>query len=372
MTYNWQQKDWPLFRYDLTGINDLALSFYEKIGYVEGMISTFPDSIKIEAIIEIMTIEAVKTSEIEAEFISRQDVLSSLRNNLGLNHPKEKINDARVQGIANLMIDVRNTYKEPLTEAKLFSWHEMLLSKPNPLRPIRVGGWRDHDNNNPMQVISDRPGKEIVHFEAPPSARVPEEMREFIIWFNKTSQPDAPGLFAPVRSAIAHLYFESIHPFDDGNGRIGRAIAEKALHQGLDEPLLLNLSKIIEADKKAYYDALKVGQRSNEITPWIRYFVKTIVEAQIDATKQIEFTKNKIKFLDRFKDQLNTRQLKVIKRMLQEGIKGFEGGMSTKKYCAITGAAKATATRDLQDLLEKDILKQFGRGRNTHYDVNVT
>jgi Fic family protein len=219
-----------------------------------------------------------------------------------------------------------------------------------------------------MQIVSGGIGQELVHFEAPPSKQVPAEMDGFINWFN-TSQDE---IKKPIlRAAIAHLYFESIHPFEDGNGRIGRAIAEKALSQSIGRPVLFSLSKSIEGNKKTYYDALQRAQRSNEITDWINYFVKTVLDAQIDAEQEIEFTLKKTKFFDEHKDELNDRQQKVVRRMLEEGHQGFEGGMNARKYVSLTGASKATATRDLQDLVQKEIFKPIGGGRSTRYEINL-
>lgn len=214
-----------------------------------------------------------------------------------------------------------------------------------------------------MQVVSGAIGKKKIHFKAPPSAQVAAEMQQFIAWFNDT----APGgkseiKKAPVRSAIAHLYFETIHPFEDGNGRIGRAIAEKALSQTIGRPVLLSLSQTIEANKKLYYQALETAQQNNEITGWIKYFVATTLKAQLEAKQLIDFTLKKTKFLDRFKDQLNERQLKVIMKMMDAEPKGFEGGMTANKFISITKASKATATRDLQILAELGVLVSKGGG----------
>jgi Fic family protein len=223
-----------------------------------------------------------------------------------------------------------------------------------------------------MQVVSGPIGKETVHYEAPPSSIVSAEMQRFIQWFNDTGKGAALEISKPaIRSAIAHLYFETIHPFEDGNGRIGRAISEKALSQGLGQPVLLSLSKTIEANKADYYQALKAAQRSNEITPWIRYFVGVVLAAQKEAEEQIDFTLKKAKFFDRYDAQLNDRQLRVLRRMLEEGPKGFDGGMSAKKYVAITKTSKATATRDLQDLADKGALVAVGGGRSTRYEVGI-
>jgi Fic family protein len=321
----------------------------------------------MEAIMDTMVAEAIKTSEIEGEYLSRQDIISSIRNNLGLNETSDPVKDKRAQGAGELMIDVRTSYAEPLTEEKLFAWHRMLM-KGN--RRINAGAWRKHED--PMQVVSGAIGKEKVHFEAPPSAHMPDEMHRFITWFNATAPGEAGEIKkAPVRSAIAHLYFETIHPFEDGNGRIGRAIAEKALSQTLGRPVLLSLSRTIEANKQAYYGALEQAQKSNEITGWIHYFVNTALAAQKQANAFVDFILKKSKFFDRFKDKLNERQLKVVRRMLDAGLEGFEGGMSAKKYMAITKASKATATRDLQQLLELGVLVALGGGRRTHYNLSI-
>ena len=214
-----------------------------------------------------------------------------------------------------------------------------------------------------MQVVSGLVGKTKVHFEVPPSPRVPNEMNAFIRWFNSTGPGGKQAIkLAAVRAAIAHLYFESIHPFEDGNGRIGRALSEKALSQGLGYPALLSLSKSIEANRKKYYDALKAAQRANEISDWIAYFVHTVLEAQTDAENQIDFVLKKTKFFDHFASQLDERQTKVIRRMLEEGPQGFAGGMNATKYIGITGVSKATATRDLQHLQDIGILRRVGSG----------
>lgn len=174
-----------------------------------------------------------------------------------------------------------------------------------------------------------------------------------------------------IKTAIAHLYFETIHPFEDGNGRIGRAIAEKCLSESLGRPLILSISTSIEKDKPAYYNALKQAQRTLDITEWIVYFSQIILSAQKQAKTTIRFTLEKAKFLDRFRPKLNERQLKVILKMLDYGIEGFEGGMTARKYTSITKTSKATATRDLQDMVEKGCLSQIGAGRSVRYELTL-
>lgn len=368
MTYNWQQKDWPEFKYD-TGkdIEDALYAYSEETAHMSGVLKVLPENIHIEAMINIMVAEAVKTSEIEGECLSRPDLMSSIRNNLGLNKEKEPVKDRKAGGAGELMVAVRNSFADVLTEQTLFAWHKMLLKQNTRIRP---GVWRSH--KDPMQVISGAAGKENIHFEAPSSAKVPGKMKRFIQWFNDT----APGgkkemKNAPIRSAIAHLYFETIHPFEDGNGRIGRAIAEKALSQTVGRPILLSLSQTIEADKKAYYKALGNAQKSNEVTGWINYFVSITLKAQLEAKALVDFTLKKARFFDRHKAHLNNRQIKVILRMMEEEPKEFEGGMTANKYISITKASKATATRDLQILAELGVLETKGGGRSTRYELNI-
>ena len=367
--YNWQMPEWPQFSFSIESVQDELVTFSSKEGRVAGILEALPPEARQDAIVDIILTEAIKTSEIEGEYPNREDVLSSIRKNLGLYTSVAHITDKSAEGLGQLMIDVRNSYNAAMTEEQLYLWHRMLLGEN---LNIKAGQWRTH--NEPMQVVSGALGKEKVHFEAPPSFQVPREMKSFLHWFYDT----APGgkkeiRNAVIRSAVAHLYFESIHPFEDGNGRIGRVIAEKALSQTIGRPVTLSLSRIIEANKKLYYTSLERAQRSNEITHWVEYFVKTTLEAQIDAEKQIDFTLKKARFFSRFRDQFNDRQIKVIRRMLEEGAKGFLGGMNASKYVGITKASKATATRDLQQLLTMEAFVHEGEagGRSTSYQVNL-
>jgi len=367
MAYNWQQKDWPNFSYSFTEIEDTLYQILEKVGLVSGILKALPCDTQMETIVDIMVSEAIKTSEIEGEYLSRKEVMSSIKNRLGLS--QKQTTDKKAKGVGELMVEVHNTYQQQLTEQQLFAWHTLLFSTDT---TVKVGAWRDHPE--PMQVISGAMGKEKVHYEAPPSEEVAKEMHRFITWFNETGPRGKSEIKkAPIRCAIAHLYFESIHPFEDGNGRIGRAIAEKALSQSIGRPVLLSLSKTIESKRNNYYQALETAQKSLEITPWLQYFVNVILDAQQDTENQIDFILKKTKFFDRFKDQFSERQLKVITRMLQEGPKGFEGGMNANKYFTLTKSSKATATRDLQDLLAKGAIVLLGEsgGRSTRYGLNL-
>lgn len=366
MVYNWQQADWPDFHYDKAEITAQLLAFSLELAEANGMLKAMPRATQLQSTINAMVAEAIKTSAIEGELLNPQDVISSVRNKLGL-HGNPPVKDKRAQGIGEIMVEVRHSYAAPLTQEQLFSWHNLLLAQS---KYITTGQWREGEE--PMQVISGAAGREKIHFEAPPSERIPAEMNRYIEWFNNT----APGgkqeiAEAPLRAAIAHLYFESIHPFEDGNGRIGRALAEKALSQTAGRPLVLSLSRTIEAARKDYYRALEMAQRSNGITDWVVYFVNVVLHAQRQAKQLIEHTLQRSKFYDRFKEQLNERQLKAINKMLDAGPEGFEGGMTTKKYISITGSSKATATRDLQELAAIGALILEGAGRSTHYALQL-
>lgn len=362
--YNWQYKNWPHFSYKTDAIQSIVVSFAEEFGAMSGLVTALNDDLKQEALIEILIAEAIKTSEIEGEYMSRVDMMSSIKRNLGFKD-STIVRDKRVAGIAKLMIDVRTSYNKNLSIPMILEWHHTLMHAfPN----INAGHWRS--GHEPMQIVSGAYGREMVHYEAPPFSEVSSEMKRFVDWYNEAELETIDKVStALVKSAITHLYFESIHPFEDGNGRIGRALAEYALSNTLQSPVLLSISKVIEKNKAQYYDALKSAQRDLEITEWIIYFSNVILHAQIEAKQLIEFTVKKVKYFDRYNDQLNDRQLKVINRMFEAGVEGFEGGMTAKKYIAITKASKATATRDLQHLQEIGALSLQGGGRSTRYEL---
>lgn len=366
MRYNWQYENWANFEDDLSIIDQIVIRFALETGELKGMIDTLPEDIKQETIIQFMIHEAIKTSEIEGEFYSRQDVMSSIKNKIGIHSSISHIKDKNARGIGELMVDVRNNFKTELTENLIKEWHKILFENSN---SINAGKYRVGEE--PMVIVSGAYGREKVHYQAPSSEIVPNEMQSFINWYNNYKVESIDIKNALIKTSIAHLYFESIHPFEDGNGRIGRVIAEKCLAESFNRPVIMSLSSTIEKDKKNYYEALKDAQKTLEITNWIYYFSNTILEAQIQAKKITNFTLNKTKFLDQAKSLLNERQLKVIIKMLDQGANGFEGGMSAKKYISITKTSKATATRDLQDLVNKNILTVKGAGRSVRYELNI-
>ncbi len=367
MEYNWQLPGWRNFSYDEKAVEKFILAFAEKAGYVNGVVGTLGESFQLETIIELLVAEAMKTSAIEGEYMNRKDVVSSIKINLGL-VDEYAIKDQRAIGVGKLMVMVRNTYHEPLNKETLFSWHKTLMGFNE---KIITGDWRK--GSKPMQIISGSYGKVNVHFEAPPSKLVPQEMELFIKWFNDTALGCPMEIKSgPIRAAIAHLYFESIHPFEDGNGRIGRAISEKALSQNLGRPVMLSLSQAIESNKEAFYKALKNAQRTNEVTAFLKYFCKVTLEAQEYAEELVTFVLQKARFFDQYQKSLNPRQKKVLARMWAEGPTGFQGGMSAKKYISIAKTSKATATRDLAELVLMGALYPIGEGRARKYQLNFS
>ena len=366
MPWNWEQSDWPEFTYDPAALEPLERQFLlqsgEFIGACKHIGADDQETLKIELISD----EAVKTSAIEGEILNRDSVQSSLRHQFGLGVERPGVKPAE-RGISNMMVDLYRNFAAPLTDKTLFDWHGMLLGGSNSIGVI--GGYRTHAE--PMQVVSGPDYERTVHFEAPPSARVPDQMRRFIAWFNDTAPGGQIQLQALTRAGIGHLYFVSIHPFEDGNGRIGRALAEKSLAQSLGQPSLIALAYTIERSRQDYYAALTRNNKENYIAGWLTYFATTVLEAQNNTIKRLDFYVAKAKLYERLRGQLNKRQDKVIARMFREGIDGFKGGLSAENYISISKSSRATATRDLQDLVEKGALTRTGELRYTRYHLNI-
>lgn len=364
MTYNWQDKNWPNFVYDESVIASTVLEFAVELGELRGMIQTLPEPIKQDTVLEIMLSEAIKTSAIEGEFYSREDVMSSIKNKIGIHPSVIHIKDKEARGIGELMVAVHSNFSTELSETMLQDWHRILFNKSY---AIQAGSYRS--GKEPMVIVSGFYGREVIHYEAPASNQVPREMQGFVQWYNKFEATSLQVNKVIIKTALAHLYFETIHPFEDGNGRIGRALAEKCISESFGYPVVLSLSSAIDLDKKAYYDHLKQAQRTLQVTEWLLYFTNLLVTAQRMSKDLIHFTLIKTRFLDTHLSLLNERQLKVVLKMLDAGIDGFVGGMTAKKYLSITKISKATATRDLQDLVDKKILNITGAGRSVSYQL---
>ena len=366
MTYNWQDPNWPNFIYQAEAFLPQTMDLIAKIGESLGASEVLKLNQKESLELEFLVAEALKSAEIEGEYLSREDVYFSVRKEMGL-PTSSSSKDQRAQGIASLVVSVFRTFNDDLSKEMLFEWHAKMLSFQS--RSISLGAWRKH--HEPMQIVSGSAGREVVHFEAPPSGQVGLEMDAFIRWFNASAPGGSHDLKNPlIRAAISHIYFESIHPFEDGNGRIGRALVEKALFQSFQKPFLISWSKALEHNKKYYYQALKSSQNGLDITPWISFFFSSLDEALDDTKFHIQHIVWKAKLFDQFGTKLNKHQSKCLNKMMAFLPKEFEGGMTNKKYQSITGVSKATASRDLTELAMLGILKKVGGGRSTAYQIN--
>jgi Fic family protein len=367
MTWNWQQPDWPNFTWDPAGLAIDEQRFLRGSGLLAGAVKHLAPEDQEQVAIEAITDEAVTTSAIEGELLDRASVQSSIRRQLGLASDDRRAGRAE-QGIAEMMVDLYRTVAEPLSGDMLFRWHGTLMQGRQDIGDI--GRYRTQQDA--MQVVSGAIHSPEVHFEAPPSPDVPGEMARFVTWFQRTGPWGSEPLPALTRAGIAHLYFVSIHPFEDGNGRIGRAIAEKALAQGAGQPTLTALAATILIRRKAYYSALEAANKNNEITAWLRWFADITVEAQRRTIARVDFAIDKTRLLDQLRGRLNERQEKALLRMLREGPEGFQGGLSAGNYASITGASPATATRDLVDMAAKGALVRRGERRHARYEVAIT
>jgi Fic family protein len=321
-----------------------------------------PDDERMPLVVDLISTEAMKTSEIEGDILDRDSVQSSLRRQFGLQTDARRVAPAE-QGIAQMLTDLYKHFAKPLDEQTLFQWHRWVMQGRTDLNT--VGAYRTHDD--PMQVVSGLLHAPKVHFEAPPSSTVPQEMLVFCTWFNETSPGGARPLLAIVRAGLAHLYFESIHPFEDGNGRIGRAIAEKALAQGAGQPSLTALSLMIQRQRASYYDQLESANKDLDTDDWLNWFADLVLAAQQHTIGWLDYLLAKTKLLDQLRGQINERQEKALLRMMREGPDGFRGGLSAGNYTAITGAPAATARRDLAHLVELGALRRTGQLKSTRY-----
>jgi len=365
MTWNWQQPGWPHSTWEEGRLTLAEQQFLVGGGVLLGTVKHLGEEERDQLTVEAMSTEALTTSEIEGEILDRASVQSSIQRQLGLAADNRRV-APREQGVAEMLVDLYRT-SAPLSEEMIFGWHRMLMSGSRDIEDI--GRYRTGDE--PMQVVSGAIGAPKIHFEAPPSTQIAGEMAGFIDWFKRTAPGGTEPLPALTRAGAAHLYFETIHPFEDGNGRIGRAIAEKSLAQSLGQPTLILLAATLLARRASYYHALEAASKQNKITDWLAWFAGITIEAQQRTLALIEFLIDTAKLFDRLKGQLNDRQQKALLRMFKEGPEGFKGGLSAGKYSTITGASPATATRDLVDLMEKGALIRTGELRHARYNLSV-
>lgn len=362
MLWNWESPDWPKFKYDPDRISQLERQFLLGVGSAFAYLKTIGEQEYYSFIVEILSLEGLESSKIEGEILDRESLQSSIKQHFGLNTALKR-EKGKESGMAELLCNVYESFDKPLTHEILWQWHSMLFKDTS--RITDCGKYRTHAD--PMQIVSNRYDSPKVFFEAPPSAKVFDEMTAFIEWFNATKISES----ILGRAAIAHVYFECIHPFEDGNGRIGRVLIEKILSQGAGRPVLIAVSKMLEKRKKEYYSALEKCNRTLEVQHWVEFFAQVILQAHEESMNLLYFLIEKSKILSALSGQINSRQMKVLLRMFEEGPNGFKGGLSAENYITITKTTRATATRDLTDLVEKGALVKSGELRHTRYRLNL-
>src|SRR2546421_10630434 len=366
-TYIHGLPDWPEFRWDNKVLAEPIAAVRHQQGRLVGRMEGLGFPLRSEAILQSLTEEVVKSSEIEGAMLDREAVRSSIARRLGIEIGALTPADRDVEGVVEMMLDATQRYDKPLTEERLFGWHAALFpTGRSGMHKITVGVWRD-DSSGPMQVVSGAIGKEHVHYEAPPAAKLPGEMRALLDWFETKDDTD-PVLMA----ALAHLWFVTIHPFEDGNGRIGRAIAEMCLARsdGSAQRFYSMSSQILE-ERKDYYEVLEKTQAGSlDITKWLTWFLGCLDRA-IEQSNQI--TSSALgkelfwKSLKQKKVSLNDRQTKVLNKLFS----GFEGKLTREKWMKITKASSRTALRDIEELIAIGVIEQEeAGGRSTSYRLN--
>ncbi len=360
--YIWQMPHWPALRVSVARLLPLIEIVRRKQGAFQEVLEFSDIALRQQALVEATASSVVQTSAIEGEELDWDAVRSSVARRLGIDRAGLPQDD-KTEGVVTMTLDATRNYDQPLNEARLFRWHADLfprmLGQPEP--DLIVGSWRQA-NGDPMQVVSGARGRERVHFEAPPAQDVPGEMQRFLAWF-KDSRGRENGL---VRAALAHLHFLTIHPFADGNGRIARAIADMALTQDEDSSdRFYSMSAQIHRERKVYYGMLERTQMSGlDVTEWAEWFIGCLGRA-IDASQQVaDRTRRASAFWNTHAtDDLNERQRAVLQRLLGN----FQGDLNLRKYIAISDAPRATAQRDLSDLVDRSILVPAGAGKATRY-----
>jgi len=362
--YIHELKDWPQFHWSAEQIAELLASVRHRQGRLIGHMEALGFNLQQEAVLQTLTSDVLKSSEIEGEKLNADQVRSSIARRLGMDIGALKPADRSVEGVVEMMLDATRNYKQPLTSDRLFGWHAALFpTSRSRMRKIRTGAWRD-DSEGPMQVVSGPLGKEHVHYEAPKAGLLDQEMKSFLDWFEGDKK------FDPVlRAGVAHLWFVTIHPFDDGNGRIARAIADMALARSENSPhRFYSMSTQIQKEHKAYYDILELTQKETmDITAWMEWFLGCLGRAIDGAQETLSAVLEKARFWDRIKDvKLNDRQRLVINRLLDE----FDGKLTTSKYAALAKCSQDTAYRDILELIDRRVLVQNPKGgRSTSYSL---
>ena len=368
----WQYNEYPNFTYDRNILDPLMQKITLEQGKLIAYLSVMDEHNIKQTQLNAMENEIMASCAIEGEILNRESVRSSIQEKLGLKvdaHYRQRLKE---DNYVDILIDANTNYKESLTLEKIFSWHHAMFEKSNHLHKINIASFR---GDGVMQIVSGSIGGEKVYYEAPPRERLDAEMDAFIAWYNNT-----PATL--MKAAITHLWFVIIHPLDDGNGRISRAITDMVLSEIESSHIskLYTMSKSINDDRKSYYAALEqttgyIKQKNPvDITLWCKWFFETLYMALLEAQQSLTYIVDKTKFWDRHKEShLNARQTKVINKILDMGRENFAGGLSKKKYTIIANTTTATASRDIAELIEKQCIKQVEgtTGKNTRYEIMI-
>jgi len=365
--YIWQASDWPDWRFDLTLLAQPLAEVSRVQGLLMGRLADVGMALRDQASLSVLTEDVLKTSEIEGEQLNVESVRSSIARRLGVDIGALAPVDRHVEGVVEMVLDATANCHAPITQERLFGWHAALFpTGRSGLARITVGGWRD-DATGPMQVISGPVGRERVHFEAPPADRLESEVERFLSWANgAASEP------ALIKAGLAHLWFVTLHPFDDGNGRMARAVGDLFLARADGSPQrFYSLSAQIQRERKAYYDILERTQKTSlGVTDWLAWFLATLHRAVEQAQHTLDAVLVKTRFWQRRAGAdsapLNERQVKMLNRLLD----GFEGKLTSSKWAALAKCSPDTALRDITDLLARGVLrKSEARGRSTSYEL---
>lgn len=363
--YIWQSADWPNWRYDLAALASPMAEVSRAQGLVLGRLADVGLALRDQAALATLTEDVVKTSEIEGEQLNVAFVRSSIARRLGVDIGALAPVDRHVEGVVEMVLDATAQCDAIVSRERLFAWHAALFPTGYAgLSKIRVGGWRD-DVDGPMQVVSGPVGRPKVHFEAPPASGLDDEMNKFLDWLNGASRE--PAL---IKAGLGHLWFVTVHPFDDGNGRIARAIGDLLLARADGSPQrFYSVSAQIQRERKAYYDILERTQKGSiDVTEWLAWFLDTLHRAVDQAQHTLDAVLSKARFWQRWATTpLNERQVKLLNRLLD----GYEGKLTSSKWAAIAKCSPDTALRDISDLLARDVLRKSNAGgRSTRYELN--
>ncbi len=363
-TYIHELKGWPGFGWDLARISARLVDVRHRQGRLIGRMEGLGFRLRAEAVLQTLTEDVLKSSEIEGEKLDRNQVRSSIARRLGIDIGGLTPADRNVEGVVEMMLDATQGYDRPLTARRLFNWHAALFpTGRSGMSKIKVGAWRD-DKTGPMQVISGPIGREQVHYEAPSADHLRDEMRKFLDWFEKDNSTDLV-----VKAAVAHLWFVTIHPFDDGNGRIARAIADMVLARSeCSSQRFYSMSAQIRQERRTYYEILEATQKGDlDITPWLEWFLDCLGRAFERAETILSAVLNKARFWERFATTVfNERQRNIVNRLLN----GFEGKLTSSKWAKLTKSSQDTALRDIDDLVKRGVLaKDPAGGRSTSYSL---